>query len=125
MNTGDTRTAKCQHCGRVRHFRTAEAAAKAYPAGRICRMKIRLAAMGEILRGFTQAQIEAAREMLADGGLVALGHHDAYRVASSDGSAVYTTSPKGCNCPNWLRRLMPKQCKHQLLVRIDLAAKGI
>jgi len=62
-----THTAKCLTCGRIRRFRSAEAAAKAAPSGRICRMKLRLAAIAEAVKGFAATQVEKARELIADG----------------------------------------------------------
>lgn len=118
------RTAPCQQCGRVRYFATAASAASAAPAGRICRAKIAAAALAAAVKGFTGAQIAAAREIIADGAAVALRKARAYRVVSSDGSAEYISHPDGCNCPNGLRRLMPRPCKHMLAVRILVAARA-
>lgn len=125
MNTtGDTRTAKCAGCRRTRHFRTAQAAAAAHPYGRICRAKMRAAALVADVAGFTAAQIEAAREIVTEGALIPLAKRGAFRVLSSAGDSVYTATADGCNCPNWLRRLSPKPCKHNLAVRFALAAIG-
>ena len=118
--TGDTGTTKCLRCHRVLRCESSRRAGY----GRWCRAKIRAAMLAEIVKDFTEAQIEAAREIIADGAAVALGHPGAYRMASSDGSAIYTTTAKGCNCPNWLRRLSPKPCKHNLVARIFDASKG-
>ena len=118
MSSTGTHTAKCLKCGRTRHFHSAEAADRAGPHGRICRMRIRAAQLAAILKGFTQAQIEAAREMIADGAFVPTGHPGVFRVVSSDGERTYLSHPDGCNCPAWLRRVMPKSCKHMLGSRI-------
>jgi hypothetical protein len=115
-------TAKCLNCGRVRRFRTAEAAAKAQPAGRICRARIRLAAITEAVRGFAAAQVEKAREMIADGCFIPTGRPGVFRVVSSDGERSYLAHSDTCNCPSGLRRLAACTCKHSLGVRILLAA---
>ena len=84
-------TAKCLKCGRIRHFRTAEAAAKAGPHGRICAMRVRLAAISEAVKGFAAAQVEKARELIADGGLVPTGRPGVFR--SCPATASTATSP--------------------------------
>ena len=103
MTTTD-HTAKCLRCGRVRRFRTAEAALTASPHGRVCAARIRLAAITEAVRGFAQAQVDKARELIADGGLVPTSRPGVFRAVSSKGDETYLVSAKGlCNCPGSLR----------------------
>ena len=121
MITTAEHTAKCLNCGRTRHFRSAAAAAKAAPHGRICRVKVRLAALNEAIRGFAQRQVDAAREMIADGCFVPTSRPGVFRVVSSDGERTYLAHPETCNCPSGLRRLTACTCKHSLGARILVA----
>ena len=108
-------TAKCLKCGRVRHFRTAEAAAKAGPHGRICAMRVRLAAISEAVKGFAAAAVDKAREAIADGGFVPTRRPGVFRAVSSNGVDRYLTHSAVCNCPAGLRG---RQCYHLAAVRI-------
>ena len=121
MTSTGAHTAKCLRCGRVRRFRTAEAAATASPHGRVCAARIRLAAITEAVRGFAQAQVDAAREMIADGCFVPTSRPGVFRVVSSDGERTYLAHPETCNCPSGLRRLTACTCKHSLGARILVA----
>ena len=120
MTTTD-HTAKCLRCGRVRRFRTAEAALTASPHGRVCAARIRLAAITEAVRGFAQAQVDKAREMIADGCFVPTSRPGVFRVVSSDGERTYLAHSDTCNCPSGLRRLFACTCKHSLGVRLIMA----
>lgn len=104
-------TAKCLTCGRVRRFRSAEAVARALPSGRICRARIRKAAIETALDGFTPAQQAKALELITDGGMVPLKRPGAWKAVGSDGVTVYLVTPKGCNCPQGLLRGRP--CYHR------------
>jgi hypothetical protein len=108
-------TAKCLRCGRVRHFRTAEAAAKAAPHGRICAAKVRLAAIAEAVKGFAAAQVDKARELIADGGFVSTSRKGVFQAVSSNGTDRYLTHSAACNCPAGLRG---RQCYHLAAARI-------
>jgi hypothetical protein len=134
MNTAE-HTAKCLTCGRVRRFRSAEAAAKAAPSGRICTMKLRLAAMAEAVRGFTAEPVAKIREALADGAAVLISRPGVYRVVSSarprkDGTceppSVYLASVNGnCNCAWGTRRTSAtaRPCYHVGIARVDDATR--
>jgi hypothetical protein len=111
-------TAKCLRCGRVRHFATAAAAAKAAPNGRICAMRIRLAAIGEAVKGFAQAQVDKARELIADGGLIPAGRPGVFRAVSSSGTDTYLVHSAACNCPAGLHGRL---CYHVAGARILVA----
>ena len=112
-------TAKCLKCGRVRHFRSAEAAAKAAPNGRVCQMRIRLAAITEAVRDFAAAQVDKARELIADGGLIRTGHPGVFRAVSSRGDETYLVHRAACNCPAGLRARL---CYHRAAAAIVTAA---
>ena len=122
MSNTTEHTAKCLRCGRVRHFRSAEAAAKAAPNGRICAMRVRLAAIGEAVRGFAQAQVDKARELITDGGLVPTGRPGVFRAVSSNGTDTYLVHSATCNCP---AALHGRQCYHVAAARILAAAKAV
>src|SRR5579859_6221290 len=93
-----TATAKCLRCGRVRRFRTAEAAAAAPAYGRICSARVRLAAMAEAVKGFAAAQVDKARELIADGGIIPTNRPGVFRAVSSKGDESYLTHSDVCNC---------------------------
>lgn len=114
-------TAKCLRCGRVRHFRSAEAAAKAAPHGRICAMRIRAAAIADAVKGFAQAQVDKARELISDGGIVATNRPGVFRAVSSKGDGSYLTHPATCSCAA-SRRGRATPCYHSLAAKLLLAA---
>jgi hypothetical protein len=118
-NTGDTKTTKCLRCHRVLRCESSKRAGY----GRWCRAKIRAAIMAEVIKGFTEAQVEAARELIEDGALVPL-RRGVFRVVSTDGLRHYLTHSQGCNCPFGIRRTTAKACKHMLGARIVTASKG-
>lgn len=134
MSTAE-HTAKCLHCGRIRRFRSAEAAATAKPYGRICGMRVRLAAMAEAVRGFTAEQVAKIREALADGAAVLTSRPGVYRVVSSarprkdgtcDAPSVYLASVNGnCNCAWGTRRTSAtaRACYHVGIARVDDATR--
>jgi ribosomal protein L37E len=122
MSSTTEHTAKCQRCGRTRRFRTATAACTAKPYGRICQARILLAAVNDAIRGFARHQVDKARELIADGGLIPTGRPGIFRAVSSDGERSYLTSPQACGCPSGLRRLTATNCKHSLAALILVAA---
>jgi len=109
--------ARCLRCGRP--LRAASSVAAGY--GRWCRARIRAAQLAEILKGFTAAQVEKARELIADGGLVPTRHPGVFSAVSSNGTDVYLAHSATCNCP-WGLRGRPRACAHSLAVRIVLAS---
>ena len=121
MNTGD-HTSKCLRCGRTRRFHSAQAAAAAKPYGRICGALVRAAAVAGAVKGFKDAQVEKARELISDGGLVPL-RRGIFRAVSSDGERTYLTASTGqCNCAAGLRGKY--RCFHGLAAMIVTASKG-
>lgn len=114
--TGDARTVKCLRCGRT--LRAASSVRASY--GRWCRAKIRAAAIAAVVRGFTAAQAEKARDLITDGGLVPTKRAGVFRAASSDGERSYLTHSAACACPAGLRSR--SRCYHSLAVRIVMAS---
>jgi|HubBroStandDraft_6_1064221.scaffolds.fasta_scaffold66720_3 hypothetical protein len=113
-------TAKCQRCGRVRHFHSAAAARSAKPYGRICGALIRLAAITEAVKGFAAAQVEKARELISDGGIIPTKRPGVFRAVSSKGTDQYLVHSATCNCPAGLRGR--SACYHVLSARILVAS---
>jgi hypothetical protein len=124
--TGTTNhTAKCLNCGRVRRFRSAAAAERAKPTGRICAARIRLAMLNEAVRGFASAQVEKARELISDGGLIPTGRPGVFRAVSSKGDGTYLVSAKGiCGCPGGRQGTALNRCYHAIGARIVMAGKA-
>ena len=110
MESATDKTSKCLRCGRTLRV------SKTY--GPVCRAKIRLAMLNEAIKGFTTRQVDAARELIEDGGLVPTSRKGIYRAASSDGERAYLTHSQTCNCPSGLHRLTACTCKHSLAARI-------
>ena len=113
-NSGMT-TTKCLRCGRT--LRAASSIKASY--GRVCRARIRAAALARALRDFSAAQVEKAREAVADGALVRM-RNGVWQAASSDGSSTYLVAWTTCNCPAGLHGRL---CYHVAAARM-IAAKG-
>jgi hypothetical protein len=118
MNTPTTaQHAHCLRCGRKL---TAASSIKA-KYGRGCRAIIRAAAIAAAVRDFTTAQIDKARELIADGGLIRISHQGVFRAVSSDGTVTYLVHAEADNCPAGLRG---RPCYHKLGARILGAGKA-
>ena len=92
-STGDGQ-AHCLRCGR----RLTAAASIREKYGRWCRAKMRTAALAEALARFTAEQVEKARQLIEDGGLIAAAA-GMFSAVSSRGDATYTVSAAGpCDC---------------------------
>jgi hypothetical protein len=98
----------CLRCGR----RLYSAASRAAGFGSGCRAKIRAAAKVADLAAWTGRQLEQARELIEDAGIVPTGRPGVYRTVSTDGSAVYLTTAKWCGCP------ASKECYHRAAVAV-------
>jgi hypothetical protein len=116
MSATGTHTAKCLRCHRPLH---AASSVKAH-YGPVCRARIRAAALAEALRDFTTAQVEKAREMLADGGLVPM-RSGIWQATSSDGASTYLVAWQTCNCPAGLHG---RRCYHVAAARMASARKA-
>jgi hypothetical protein len=104
---------RCRRCWRP--LRSLVSAARG--AGRVCAAKLRGARIA--LDDFTREQLDAARDVLADGGVVATAKPTVFRVIASDGSRTYLTSPRGCTC---IRGRYRKPCRHRAAACLHLAA---
>jgi hypothetical protein len=113
--TGNTSHTHCIRCGRKLTAR----ASVARQMGRGCRAIVRAAALAEALRGFTEAQADKARDLIADGGIVAI-REGIYRVAASAGDAFYSVAVTGqCSCRAGVNG---KQCYHWAAARVMAAS---
>lgn len=107
--------AKCLRCGhRIWSARSVSA-----KYGPVCKAKIRLAAITEAIRGFAQRQVDAAREMIADGGIIPTRRPGVFRAVSSKGDETYLVHSAVCNCPAGLRSV---RCYHRAAAAVLLAA---
>jgi Family of unknown function (DUF6011) len=104
--------ARCLRCGR----RLFSAASRAAGYGSGCRAKIRAARKRADLAAWTARQLEQARELIEDAGIVPTARPAVFRTVSTDGSAVYLTTAKWCGCP------AKKECYHRAGVLMVLAA---
>lgn len=124
MTTTDTaqHEARClaPNCGRKL---TSEASIKA-GYGPTCLRKIRAAAKTADLSAWTPAQVEAATELIADGGVVPSTRGDVFHTVSTDGTEIHRTHPNGCNCVNGLQTRPPRPCLHRCAVVIVLASQA-
>jgi ribosomal protein S14 len=100
---------RCLRCGRVLRV------SRTY--GPVCRARIRAAAIAEAVKGFAAAQVEKARELIADGGLVPTSRPGVFRAVSSKGDGSYLAHPATCSCPAG-RRGKATPCYHSLGARI-------
>lgn len=102
---------RCLRCRRP--IRSAEALATGYGSG--CRAKVRRAAKSADLTAWTERQLDDARELIDDGGVVPTTKPGVFRTVSTRGDAVYLTSARWCGCP------AKKECYHAAAVVIVLA----
>jgi hypothetical protein len=112
-------TVKCGRCHRP--LRAARSIRDGY--GRGCKAILRAAATAAAVKGFTQAQIERAKELLELRALVPTSRPGVFRVPASDGIGTYLAHSQTCTCPSGLRRLTACTCMHSLAVRMILATR--
>ena len=108
------------HCLRChRPLRAARSVAAGYGPG--CRARIRAAALADAVKGYTAAQVDKARELIADGGMVPTGFARVWRTVSSDGSSYYLSAPETCNCAGGRHG---RRCYHSAAAAILAAARA-
>lgn len=94
MEETTAQQARCHRCHRI--LRAAKSIARKY--GRGCAAILRAAALAEAVKGFAEAQVEKARQLIEDGGIVAI-REGIYRVAASNGLDFYSVAVTGqCSC---------------------------
>jgi hypothetical protein len=106
---------RCLRCGR--RLRSDRSIAAGYGAD--CRARIRAAAKLAALAAWTERQLEQARELIEDGGVVPTSRPGVFRTVSSDGEEFHLTHIEACNCPAGLKS---KLCYHRAAVTLVLAA---
>lgn len=109
---------RCLSCGRPISSAESVAAGR----GKGWRAKIRRAQREADLSTWTEQQIDDARELITDGGIVPAGRADVFWTVSSDGSEIHLTHRNGCNCPAGLKTRQPRPCYHRAAVAIVIAA---
>lgn len=109
-----TEQTKCRHCRRV--LRSAKSVSLG--AGPKCLRKVRDAEQTADLRDYKPSQIDAARELIADGAIIPL-RSVVFLTVSTDGTETYRSAPTGCNCPGGLKG---RRCYHTAAARLLLAA---
>ena len=102
---------RCLRCGR--RLRSAASITAGYGTG--CRARIRAAAKLADLAAWTARQVEQARELIEDGGVVPTVRPGVFRTVSTDGSAVCLTSARWCGCA------AKRECYHRAGVLLVLA----
>jgi len=109
---------RCLRCGRKLTRSTGY--------GPVCRARIRAAERAAHIGDFTAAQVDKARELIADGGLVPTNRPGVYRAVSSRGDVTYLVTPDGiCNCAWALRSGLAAGCYHVAAARILEAAQYV
>jgi hypothetical protein len=108
---------KCGRCHRV--LRSARSCREGYGPG--CRAIMRAAAFAAAVKGFTERQIDRARELIEFGAVIATSRPGVYLVANDDPQHPYKSHRETCNCASGLHRLTACTCKHSLAVRIIMA----
>ncbi|MFF3665409.1 helix-turn-helix domain-containing protein [Microtetraspora malaysiensis] len=72
------------------------------------------------LRDYKQHQINKARELIEDGGIVPFRGRRIFRAVSSDGTRTYLTAPQACTCAAGLKGR--HACLHRIAAIILAAA---
>lgn len=112
-----TASARCIECGRI----ITSAASIARGRGKGCAAKVRRAAATATTEGFTTKQVDAARELVEDAGIVRL-RRNIYLTVSTDGTRVHRTTATRCTCEAGIKG---RACYHQLAVRLCLGGYAL
>ena len=110
---------RCLRPGCGRKLTSEASIARGY--GRHCAAKIRAARESADLSAWTPKQVEQARELIEDGGLVPADREGVFFAVSTDGSEVYRCAAEFCECPAGLK---DSHCYHVCSVVITLAASA-
>lgn len=107
---------RCTGCHRI--LRSAASIARG--TGRTCARNARKAAA---VIGFKPAAIEKAKELIEQGGIIALRARRVFQVVASNGVATYKTAKNSCGCPAGRKCLKvdDRVCYHRIAA-IMLAA---
>ena len=116
-NTNTTANVRCIECGRTLTSPTSIARGR----GKGCAAKVRRTMATATTDGFTTKQVDAARELIEDAGVVRLRGH-IYLTVSTNGERVHRTTATRCTCNAGIKE---KACYHQLAVRMRLGGYGL
>jgi hypothetical protein len=103
---------KCTGC----HRTLRNAASIARGMGRTCARNARKAAA---VIGFKPAAIEKAKELIEQGGIIALRARRVFQVVASNGVDTYKTAKQACSCPAGIKG---RKCYHVAAVLMVTAA---
>lgn len=92
--TAAAKTTRCLVC--TRPLRTPKSVKLGY--GPTCKAKLHAAATVTDLSLYKPAQVDKARELLSDGGLVPTSRPNLYTAVSSDGTTRYLVQAGSCTC---------------------------
>lgn len=108
----------CLRCGR--ELRSERARRAGY--GPECWTAIMAASREADLSAWSPGQVDAALELIRDGGILLIRdpRSVAFRSAASDGVAFYLTVTAACSCPAGQREIL---CYHRAAVEILLASR--
>lgn len=112
MAANTTQHTTCARCGRT--LTSAASIRRGYGKG--CAARLRAAAAD--LDGYTAAQVDAARELIDDGGIVRLRGRIVLTIAT-DGQRIHRTTSHHCTCHAGIRGV---RCYHTAAARLALAA---
>jgi hypothetical protein len=110
---------RCLRPGCGRKLTSSESIARGY--GPRCAAKIRAAGKAADLSAWTPRQVEQARELIEDGGLVPAGRDSVFLAVSTDGTEVYRCAAEFCECPAGQK---DTHCYHVCAVTVTLAASA-
>lgn len=122
-DTTTAQPARCIECGRALTSTTSITRGR----GKHCAAKVRRTAATATTDGFTRDQVDAARELIEDAGIVRLRGH-IYLTVSTNGERVHRTTATRCTCQAGIRSEVKgngKACYHQLAVRMRLGGYGL
>lgn len=85
---------QCLRCGRV--LRSHKSIADKY--GPRCKALYQKRLRDAVAAGCKQRQADKARELIEDGGIVAIRGRRIFRAVSSDGARIYKTAAQACTC---------------------------
>ena len=95
MMTDHQDPARCLRCGRALRATVSVTAG----FGPVCRSRIAAAVRDADAAAYSATQRDKAAELVSDAGIIPTSRPGVWRVAGSDGTAVYLTTPHRCTCP--------------------------
>lgn len=113
--TAPETTTRCLRCGRP--LRSAKSQADGY--GPTCKAKVTAAAKTTDLSDYKAFQIDKARELIEQGGILPTRRPTLWTAVSSDGTTTYLVAAQACTCPAGLKQ---RACYHRAAVAILAAA---